>query len=94
MRVESIKSRKKGEEPFDNAGNMNSPSGPCSAQRVPLRRGYQELQRLIGTEEALGRKVGTEEGEATEMATIPVVEVSKSNRISPFGREREMRDER
>ncbi|KAH0936277.1 hypothetical protein HID58_013394 [Brassica napus] len=27
MRVESIKSRKKGEEPFDNTGNMNSPSG-------------------------------------------------------------------
>ena len=54
----------------------------------------EALGRKVGTEEALGRKVGTEEGEATEMAAIPVVEVSKSNRISPFGREREMRDER
>ncbi|WZY78703.1 hypothetical protein YC2023_025087 [Brassica napus] len=42
MRVESIKSRKKGEEPFDNAGNMNSPSGTnqsvLSSTRAPEKR--------------------------------------------------------
>ncbi|KAF3533723.1 hypothetical protein DY000_02040516 [Brassica cretica] len=97
MRVESIKARKKGEEPFDNAGNMNSPKNKpvrALAQRMPLRRGYQELQRLIGRggvgEE--GREGGG--GEATETAAILVVEVSKSNRISPLGREREMREMR
>uniref|UniRef100_A0A0D3A9G7 DDT domain-containing protein n=1 Tax=Brassica oleracea var. oleracea TaxID=109376 RepID=A0A0D3A9G7_BRAOL len=61
---------------------------------MPLRRGYQELQRLIGRggigEE--GREGGG--GEATETAAILVVEVSKSNRISPLGRERDERDER
>ncbi|WZZ22853.1 hypothetical protein YC2023_124240 [Brassica napus] len=93
MRVESIKSRKKGEEPFDNAGNMNSPSGTnqsvLSSTRVPEKRILRasEIDRDGGGVGEEGRDGGG--GEATEMAVIPVVEVSKSNRI---GREREMRE--
>ncbi|KAH0886439.1 hypothetical protein HID58_062535, partial [Brassica napus] len=97
MRVESIKARKKEEEPFDNAGNMNSPSGeqtsPCSSStHAPKKRisRASEIDRDGGGVGEEGRDGGG--GEATETAAIPVVEVSKSNRISPLGREREMRE--
>ncbi|WZZ41707.1 hypothetical protein YC2023_037966 [Brassica napus] len=99
MRVESIKARKKGEEPFDNAGNMNSPSGeqtsPCSSSTHTPEKWISrasEIDRDGGGVGEEGRDGGG--GEATETAAIPVVEVSKSNRINPLGREREMREMR
>ncbi|KAF2566083.1 hypothetical protein F2Q68_00027674 [Brassica cretica] len=78
---------------------MNSPSGeqtsPCSSStHAPKKRisRASEIDRDGGGVGEEGRDGGG--GEATETAAIPVVEVSKSNRISPLGREREMREMR
>ncbi|WZY84935.1 hypothetical protein YC2023_031319 [Brassica napus] len=84
MRVESIKSRKKGEEPFDNAGNMNSPSGTnqsvlsltCAPEKRISRA--SEIDRDGGGVGEEGRDEGG--GEATEMAAIPVVEERKTKK--------------